>query len=285
MPVQQIDQIGRRHPEDGAGQVVVEAGHQSRDITADGDSVQADLGAGLLGPDPGHDPADVPHSLRRAVEIVHHVLARDHGILRQPPGSRAVQGQHRQDHVETQILVQMPGPEYRQIKPRATHLGPVYAHHPGPGFRIMAQHHRVHPLVAGVAHPAFGPRFFRMRRIAAVEGDPLVGAISVGVGADLEIGRRLRSREEALRLGQPPFLAVELRRRAHFVVDLFVGAWIADRASPQQTHQDEFVAQGVACQRQGGTRHRKIVALTAEEVAPRACVEAARFGERADETD
>ena len=112
-----------------------------------------------------------------------------------------------------------------------------------------------------------------------------MGAVATGVGADLEISRRLRSREEALRLGQPPFLAVELRRRTHLVVDLFVDAGITDRASPQQTNQDEFVAKGVACQRQGGTRHRKVVALTAEEVAPRACVEAARFGERADEVN
>jgi hypothetical protein len=64
------------------------------------------------------------------VDVVHHVLAREHRTLRQSAATWAVHRQYGQDDVEAEVVVQMPRAEYSEIDGCPTHLRAVHANEP-----------------------------------------------------------------------------------------------------------------------------------------------------------
>ena len=87
MAVDQLDQIDGWDAQNRAGQAVVEAGDQRREVTAEGDPVEPDHGVGLLGADPGQQTPDIPHRLSSTVDVVEYVLTGKRDARRQAPGT------------------------------------------------------------------------------------------------------------------------------------------------------------------------------------------------------
>ena len=225
------------------------------------------------------------------MHIVHDVFAGEDSALGQALGARPVHRQHRQDDVEAEVLVQVPGPEQGQVQFGPAHLGAVHAHQPGPllpGLAfVMAQHQGIGAVIAGVAHPALRPRLAGVGLVAAVEGDPLMGTAAAGERPDRHVRRCGWGGEIALRLVQPAAVPVEIECLVNLAVDFLIGLRIAQGAPPQQADEHQFVAQRVGGQRQGGPGLGQGALGAAEIGAPRPRVVAAGFdegpGERPDD--
>ena len=190
------------------------------------------------------------------MHIVHDVFAGEDSPLGQALGARTVHRQYRQDDVEAEVLVQVPGPEQGQVQFGPAHLGAVHAHQPGSLLAdlavVMAQHQGIGAVISGVAQPALRPRFTGMGLVAAVEGDPLMGPAAAGERPDRHVRRCGWGGEVALRLVQPASIGVEIECVVDLAVDFLIGLRIAQGASPQQADEHQFVAQCVGGQRQGG---------------------------------
>ena len=178
-----------RHAEDRAGQIVFEAGHQRRDVSAQRHAVEPDRRTRLLQSYPRQQPPDVPHRLARGVHIVEHVLTRPRRAVGQPAPAGTVHRQDGQDDVQAEILVQVPGAEEPEIDWGPAHCAAVYAHEPGSRLAVT-QHQRVLAIVPGIAQPPFRAWFTRIRRIAAVEADPFVGASAILFVTHRDVGQR-----------------------------------------------------------------------------------------------
>ena len=172
MAPEHVDQIGHRNAEDGARETILQASHQCRDVASKRHPVQADRRIGLLRAYPRHEPPDVPHRLSGGVHVVEHVLAREGGT---PVPARTVQRKRGQQHVQTEIVMQVPGTEQPQINRSPPHQGAVYAHHPGPGL-AMPQHQGRHAGVRGVTQPPVTAGFAWTRLVPTVEDHAFVDA-------------------------------------------------------------------------------------------------------------
>ena len=156
---------------------------------------------------------------------------RKYRSLGRASGARAVHRQDRENDVETEVLVQVPGPEQgsgpvprapfrcRECTPARDGFGS------GPAGDIVpvAQHQCVLALIAGVAHPAFGAGFAGVGFVAAGDRQPFMGAAPVGEMTGSKRGREPAGPEEVLRLVQPAVGAVEVDRFVDLTVDLLVG--------------------------------------------------------------
>ena len=274
MPAEQLDQIGHRNAQDGAGEAVLEARDQRGHVATERDAVQPDRRPGLLRPYPGQQSPNVPHRLGGGVHVVHHVLARKDPPLGQSACPRPVHRQDRQHHIQAQVLVQMPGTEQGHVKPSPAHLGTVNAYQPWSRF-FVPQHQCILALVALVAAPAVLAGFTRARRVPAVEDDALAGSAGARETPDRDVGQWRGRREEPLRFVQPPALAVEVQRRDHLVVDPRKGSFIADGSAHSQPEKHDLVAKGMRGKRNRGSRNREFAFVLAEVVSPRPRVVAA----------
>lgn len=168
---QQFDEVRDGHAEDCAQEVVVEAGDQRGDEAAQRHSVHTDRRVRLFPPDPRQQAADVVDGMGGRVDVVEHVLAREHRAFRQPRRPGTVHRKHRQHDVEAELLVQVPGPEQRQVNCGAAHLGPVHAHQPRP--RIGMPQHQ--PVAAGhrpITQPAITAGLAGQRTVSTLPTQP-----------------------------------------------------------------------------------------------------------------
>ena len=278
VPAQQRHQIGHRNAEDRTGQVVLETGHQRRDVTAHREGIHPDRHARVGGPDPGQQAPHIPHRLCGEMHIVEDVLTGKRLALRHSPRSGAVHGMDGQHDVQPEILVQVPRPEQGHVDAGAAHLQAVNADQPRPGF-AMAEHQPVHPLVPGVAQPAVAARLTLSGRVAAVEEKPLMRAATMGHRQHGDVRQRGRWREEPFRVVQPAPLAVEVQRVGDLALDAAVRAGVTQRALRPQPGQHDLVAQRMGGQPDRGPCHRKRRRFARAVVPPRPRVVATGPGE------
>ena len=84
MPPEEFDEVGDRNTEHRAGQVFIEAGHESGDEAPQRQPVDPDRGVGFLLPDPAQHAPDIPDGVGRGVDVVEHVFTGEHGAFGQP---------------------------------------------------------------------------------------------------------------------------------------------------------------------------------------------------------
>ncbi len=279
MSAQQLDQVGNGHAEDRAREVVVEGRDERGDEAAQRQSVQPDRHPGLPAPDPAQHRTDVRHRLRGRVDVVEHVLPREHRAPRQAFRAGSVHGQHGKNDIETELIVQLPSPEQREIDCSAPHLGAVDTHQPWPWHR-MAQQQAVAVCTGPIPEPPGGTGLTRSWPVIAHPPQPFVRAVAALHRMHLDVGEPARRGEEAARIIQQAAAIVKVKSSNDFRIDARERRRITHRAARPQAEKHHLVAQRFGGERERRPGNRNLVRCRSEVVAPRPRVIATGPGQR-----
>ena len=162
-------QVGLRDDRDHAGQVGLERRQEAAHVRAEREPEDTDGGRTLVGAEPRQQPAEIPDRLRQTEHVVDGIDVRDeHPIRSEPLRPRPVQREHRQCHVDAELLVEPPDAEHPVVA-RPPHALAVDGDEPGPRAARMAHQPHGHDAVGGERSPPFAARLAVDRLPAAVE--------------------------------------------------------------------------------------------------------------------
>ncbi len=207
-------QVGHRDTRNHARQVGLHTGEQGGGVAAEGEARDAHGGGSLI-PDPTDHSPNIPNRLGFAVEGVQHFSAQE-AIPRASPGAPGpVQGEHRDQHVQTEVVVVMA--KGAQVDARQAHSVPVGADDPRAVARGMAQQVGMGRARRFEAQPTLSSGFVVMGGVATFEAQVLVGNAARSGGFDLWVESRGRVQVVAPGIVQPSPAAVEVHGLLDFV--------------------------------------------------------------------
>ena len=207
----------RRHAGDDAVEVVVQSGQQGRRVAPEGHAVHGD-GRPSPFPDPRQAAPHVPDDLGQAVDVGDTVEGDDIGTGRTGVLPGSVQRQHRCQHVEPEITVELERVEHDQVD-RAPHPYTVEEHQPWPGASSVFQDVCVASAVRLHRQPSFATGHAASWLVAAVERQQLVAEAAEVAWLELESSGRVRALVVRSGIFEPSVGGEERQRLVHLLAD------------------------------------------------------------------